>query len=133
MPIANWKYRVSTPQSQIQPEPQLHPREHSTLYNAMIAPLGPMRLAGVAWYQGEADVGKPGYDIRLGQLFLGWRRQFGDQARMLVVQLASAQLSPRIIGVVFRDRVTRFALTLFAFTFTFAFPSTSALLSACPQ
>jgi uncharacterized membrane protein len=38
---------------------------------------------------------------------------------LLVVQLASAQLSPRIIGVVFRDRVTRFALTLFAFTFTF--------------
>jgi uncharacterized membrane protein len=36
-----------------------------------------------------------------------------------VVQLASAQLSPRIIAVVFRDRVTRFALTLFAFTFTF--------------
>ena len=38
---------------------------------------------------------------------------------LLVVQLASAQLTPRIIGVVFRDRVTRFALTLFAFTFTF--------------
>jgi uncharacterized membrane protein len=38
---------------------------------------------------------------------------------LLVVQLASAQLTPRIIGVVFRDRVVRFALTLFAFTFTF--------------
>jgi uncharacterized membrane protein len=38
---------------------------------------------------------------------------------LLVVQLASAQLTPRILGVVFRDRVTRFALTLFAFTFTF--------------
>ena len=38
---------------------------------------------------------------------------------LLVVQLAGAQLTPRVIGVVFRDRVTRFALTLFAFTFTF--------------
>jgi uncharacterized membrane protein len=38
---------------------------------------------------------------------------------LLVVQLASAVLTPRIIGVVFRDRVTRVALTLFAFTFTY--------------
>lgn len=56
--------------------------------NAMIAPLGPMRLAGVAWYQGEADVGQPDYDVKLRELFAGWRRQFGEQARMLVVQLA---------------------------------------------
>jgi len=44
---------------------------------------------------------------------------FLSSTLLLVVQLASAQLSPRIISVVFRDRVTRFALTLFAFTFTF--------------
>jgi uncharacterized membrane protein len=44
---------------------------------------------------------------------------FLSSSLLLVVQMASAQLSPRIIGVVFRDRVTRFALTLFAFTFTF--------------
>jgi uncharacterized membrane protein len=44
---------------------------------------------------------------------------FLSSSLLLVVQLASAQLTPRIIGVVFRDRVTRFALTLFTFTFTF--------------
>jgi uncharacterized membrane protein len=44
---------------------------------------------------------------------------FLSSSLLLVVQLASAQLSPRIIGLVFRDRATRFALTLFAFTFTF--------------
>ena len=44
---------------------------------------------------------------------------FLSSSLLLVVQLASAQLSPRIIGVVFRDSVTRRALTLFAFTFTF--------------
>lgn len=58
------------------------------MHNAMIAPLGAMRLAGVAWYQGEADVGQGSYDTRLAALFSGWRRQFGQQARMLVVQLA---------------------------------------------
>jgi len=59
------------------------------MHNAMIAPIGPMRLAGVAWYQGESDVGRPGYAARLAQLFAGWRAQFGNQARILVVQLAN--------------------------------------------
>lgn len=38
---------------------------------------------------------------------------------LLVVQLGSAQLTPRIIGIVFQDRVNRSALALFAFSFTF--------------
>ena len=59
------------------------------MHNAMIAPLGRMELKGVAWYQGESDVGQAGYADRLRELFAGWRRQFGDQARMLVVQLAN--------------------------------------------
>ena len=44
---------------------------------------------------------------------------FLSSTLLLVVQLASAQLSPRFIGMVFRDRITRWALTLFTFTFTF--------------
>ena len=44
---------------------------------------------------------------------------FLSSSLLLVLQLASAQLSPRIIGIVFRDRVIRCALSLFAFTFTF--------------
>ena len=44
---------------------------------------------------------------------------------LLVVQLASAQLSPRIIGVLFRQRVTKLTLAMFVFTFSF---SISALL-----
>jgi uncharacterized membrane protein len=39
---------------------------------------------------------------------------------LLVVQLASAQLTPRIIGAMFRDRVTKLTLPVFVFTFTFA-------------
>ena len=58
------------------------------MHNRMVAPLGPMRLAGVAWYQGESDVGQADYNAKLRELFAGWRRQFGVQARMLVVQLA---------------------------------------------
>jgi len=39
---------------------------------------------------------------------------------LLVVQLASAQLTPRIIAVLFKDRVTKLTLALLVFTFTFA-------------
>ena len=39
---------------------------------------------------------------------------------LLVVQLASAQLSPRIIGILFKDTVTKVTLALFVNMFTFA-------------
>ena len=61
----------------------------TVLYNGMIAPLGPIGLKGVAWYQGEADVGKRDYDARLAGLMKVWRRQFGDsELPFLVVGLA---------------------------------------------
>ena len=56
------------------------------MHNKMIAPLGHIALKGAAWYQGESDVGIPGYAERLKQLCAGWRRQFGEM-KMLVVQL----------------------------------------------
>ncbi len=58
------------------------------MHNRMVAPLGNIPLAGAAWYQGESDVGIPGYGERLRELFAGWRGQFGPQLRVLVVQLA---------------------------------------------
>ncbi len=71
------------------------------MHNAMIAPLGPMRLAGAAWYQGESDAGIAGYDDRLTALLAGWRARFGQQMRMLVVQLpdfGARQASPAPSG-----------------------------------
>jgi sialate O-acetylesterase len=61
----------------------------STIYNAMVAPLGPVGIKGVAWYQGEADVGQPGYDRRLAAWMANWRAQFRDpQLPFLIVGLA---------------------------------------------
>jgi len=61
----------------------------STIYNAMVAPLSALPIRGVAWYQGAADVGQPGYDKRLAALMSNWRTQFGDQRLpFLVVGLA---------------------------------------------
>jgi uncharacterized membrane protein len=44
---------------------------------------------------------------------------FVSSALLVSVQLASSQLTPRVIATVFRDPVTRFALTVFIFAFTF--------------
>jgi uncharacterized membrane protein len=44
---------------------------------------------------------------------------FVSSALLVAVQLASSQLTPRIIGLVFRDPVTKIALVVFVFAFTF--------------
>ncbi len=44
---------------------------------------------------------------------------FVSSALLLAVQLASAQLTPRIISMLFRDRSTKLSLTLFGFSYTF--------------
>src|SRR5262249_7147719 len=44
---------------------------------------------------------------------------FVCSALLVAVQLASSQLTPRIIAIVFRDPITKFSLTAFVFTFTF--------------
>jgi uncharacterized membrane protein len=45
---------------------------------------------------------------------------FVSSALLVAVQLASTQLTPRIIAIVFRDPVTKAAFVIFVFTFTFA-------------
>jgi len=57
------------------------------MHNRMIAPIGNFAMKGAAWYQGESDVGIPGYADRLRELFAGWRRQMGADMQMLVIQL----------------------------------------------
>ena len=88
IPLAEgWRYAIG----QIRDMPPRAPWDANAgigvMHNKMIAPLGRIALKGAAWYQGESDVGVPGYADRLRELFAGWRRQFGEDARMLVVQL----------------------------------------------
>jgi uncharacterized membrane protein len=53
-------------------------------------------------------------------------------ALLVAVQLASAALTPRIIGIVFRDPVTKFSLTLLVFTFTFSLAALVRIKTAVP-
>jgi sialate O-acetylesterase len=97
---SGWEYSVVNPNPGMPPHAVWSfPGGFTWIYNAMIAPLRDYGLAGVAWYQGEADVGSRGsYADRLGQLMAGWRGQFRDpKLPFLIVSLAnfgSPQLAP---------------------------------------
>lgn len=59
-----------------------------TLYNAMVAPLGPMALRGALWYQGESNTDRAAaYPRLMAGLMASWRTQFGADLPFLIVQL----------------------------------------------
>lgn len=57
---------------------------------------------------------------------------FVSSALLVAVQLASSQLTPRIIGIVFRDPITNVSLMVFVFTFTFSLTALVRIGSAVP-
>jgi sialate O-acetylesterase len=65
-------------------------RRTSGLYNAMIAPLQPFAIRGVAWYQGENDAGYAWlYRTILPTMIRSWRETWGQgNFPFLIVQLA---------------------------------------------
>jgi sialate O-acetylesterase len=58
-------------------------------YNGMIAPLHPLGIKGVLWYQGESNAGKPdGYGEKLIRMASHWRQKWGQgDFPFLVAQL----------------------------------------------
>lgn len=72
----------------------------STLYNGMIAPIGPATVRGVVWYQGESNTFEPErYEALLGTLAGDWRARFRDPALpWLIVQLANYGPAPTAPG-----------------------------------
>lgn len=93
---AGWRYSIYKRDDQSYPRsPWESHAGLGTLYNGMIAPIGPIGLKGVAWYQGESDVGLASYGDRLAALMTGWRRQFADPSLpFLIIQLADFGAPP---------------------------------------
>lgn len=59
---------------------QVHRSGAAAFFNGMIAPLTPMTLQGVIWYQGESNVPAPAeYGPLFQTLIQDWRRQFGAE------------------------------------------------------
>ncbi len=84
-----WEYRQVPERAGTPPlAPWLSASGKTTLYNAMVAPLGRYALRGALWYQGESNTGEAGaYRGLLRAYRADLRRQFGAGLPLLVVQL----------------------------------------------
>ncbi len=84
------------------------PVETARLWNGMIAPLVPFRMAGVLWYQGEANVGHAGtYDDLLAEMVDGWRKAWGYDFPFYLAQIAPWTYGGNDQGVALRDAQRR--------------------------
>jgi len=57
---------------------------------------------------------------------------FVSSALLVAVQLASSQLTPRIIALVFKDPIIKISLTVFVFTFTFSLAALVRIKTTVP-
>jgi sialate O-acetylesterase len=92
-------------------QPPVEPWAASSLYNGMIAPVTPLAIRGVIWYQGEANtgLGRASLYHRLFSSMIGdWRRQFAQgDFPFLFVQISSYLASPEEYWGTLRDAQRR--------------------------
>jgi sialate O-acetylesterase len=89
----------------------VEPWAAASLYNGMIAPVTPLAIRGVIWYQGEANTGierAPLYHRLFSAMIGDWRRQFAQgDFPFLFVQISSYNSSPEEHWGVVRDAQRR--------------------------
>lgn len=84
------------------------PVEPGRLYNAMIAPMMPLPLAGMLWYQGEGNTENPDtYEQSLKTMIRAWRAGFGSAFAFYFAQIAPLRGYPGESGVEIRDAQRR--------------------------
>ena len=89
-----WRFEVAAEKSDLSPFPPpigSSPHDVTVLFNGMLAPLTPLPIKGVTWYQGESNAGRAEqYQRLLPTMIRGWRKDFGQgDFPFLVVQLAN--------------------------------------------
>ncbi len=103
--LALWKKnkKGKKPRGPRKPMPPYdHPKQHSNIYNGMIAPLVGYGIRGVIWYQGESNAYQGmahHYQELLGCLVQDWRRRWGSQFSFYWVQLANFRKASSQPGV----------------------------------
>jgi sialate O-acetylesterase len=92
-------------------QPPVEPWAAASLYNGMIAPVTPLGIRGVIWYQGEANTGlerAPLYQRLFSAMIGDWRRQFAQgNFPFLFVQISSYESSPEEDWGMVRDAQRR--------------------------
>jgi sialate O-acetylesterase len=80
------------------------PVEPARIYNSMISPLIPFRIAGVLWYQGEANtINAYAYKEMLSGLIESWRSKWGYDFPFYFAQIAPYRYGKPFEGVEVRD------------------------------
>jgi sialate O-acetylesterase len=84
------------------------PVEPGRIYNSMIAPITLFRIAGVLWYQGEANtVNANSYQAILTGLIKSWRAKWGYDFPFYFAQIAPYKYGDNFDGVTVRDQQRR--------------------------
>ena len=85
------------------------PNTPTALFNGMIAPLAPYRMAGAIWYQGESNVARPAQYARLLPLLIGdWRSAFHIAGLpFYFVQIAPYEYGPASASQLLRESQLR--------------------------
>ena len=80
------------------------PVEKARIYNSMISPLIPYRIAGVLWYQGESNaVNAYAYREILTGLITSWRAKWGYEFPFYFAQIAPYKYGNPFEGVLVRE------------------------------
>lgn len=84
------------------------PVEPGRIYNSMISPMIPFRIAGVLWYQGEANtINAYAYKEILSDLIKSWRGSWGYDFPFYFAQIAPYRYGNPFEGVEVRDAQRR--------------------------
>jgi sialate O-acetylesterase len=84
------------------------PVEPARIYNSMISPLIPFRIAGVLWYQGEANtINAYAYKEMLTGLIQSWRSKWDYDFPFYFAQIAPYRYGKPFEGVEVRDAQRR--------------------------
>jgi sialate O-acetylesterase len=84
-----WTYKKETTELKMAPLiPWQTMTGYTGMHNAMIAPLDGLQFKGAVWYQGESNTRRDAeYDEMLAAMIANWRRMFGEDMPVVVVQL----------------------------------------------
>jgi sialate O-acetylesterase len=81
------------------------PSKSGVVYNSMINPIIPFRLAGALWYQGESNTAAPfTYKKLMETLILDWREKFLSDLPFYYVQIAPYTYGPVEEGTLIREQ-----------------------------
>jgi sialate O-acetylesterase len=81
------------------------PSKAGVVYNSMLHPIIPFRLAGALWYQGESNTAAPlTYKKLMETLILDWREKFISDLPFYYVQIAPYTYGPVERGTLIREQ-----------------------------